>query len=113
MLRGFHTAGLLQHDLVGAVEELATLGYRAVAVQPQHGRLSRADPWFGQQLLRLADVTSPHDLQLIFDLDTHFLQTAWKSRGPALSSIETHEARAARDWIDAWLRSPLSRKRAS
>ena len=103
MLPGFHTAGLLQHDLSGAIEELAGLGYRAVAVRPQHGRLSQADPGFGQQLLRLADVTSRHDLQLIVDLDTQFLQTAWKSRGPALSSVETNEARAARNWIENWL----------
>ncbi|MGI9445200.1 MAG: sugar phosphate isomerase/epimerase family protein [Rubripirellula sp.] len=103
MLPGFHTAGLLQHDLFGAIEELAALGYRAVAVRPQHGRLSQADPWFGQQLLRLADVTSRHELQLVLDLDTQFLQTAWESRGPALSSIETNEARAARDWIETWV----------
>ncbi len=103
MLPGFHTAGLLQHDLFGAIEELAALGYRAVAVRPQHSRLSQADPWFGQQLLRLADVISRHDLQLVFDLDTQFLQTAWRSRGPALSSIETNEARTARDWIETWV----------
>lgn len=103
MLPGFHTAGLLQHDLFVAIEELAVLGYRAVAVRPQHGRLSQADPWFSQQLLRLADVTSRHDLQLILDLDTQFLQTAWKSRGPALSSVETNEARTARNWLETWL----------
>ncbi len=103
MLPGFHTAGLLQHDLCGAIEELATLGYRAVAVRPQHGRLAQSDPWFGQQLLRLTEVTSRHDLQLIFDLDTQFLQKAWDSRGPELSSIETEEARAARDWIETWM----------
>ena len=104
MLPGFHTAGLLQHDLFGAIEELARLGYRAVAVRPQHGRLAQSDPWFGQQLLRLADVTSRHDLQLILDLDTQFLQTAWKIRGPGLSSIKPEEARAARDWIETWVR---------
>ncbi|MGI9465812.1 MAG: sugar phosphate isomerase/epimerase family protein [Rubripirellula sp.] len=103
MLPGFHTAGLLQHDLSGAIEELAGLGYRAVAVRPQHGRLSQADPGFGQQLLRLADVTSRHDLQLIVDLDTQFLQTAWKSRGPAISSVEPDEARAARAWLETWI----------
>ena len=103
MLPGFHTAGLLHHDLFGAIEELAALGYRAVAVRPQHGRLSQTDPWFGQQLLRLADVTSRHDLQLILDLDTQFLQKAWTSRGPSLSSLEPHEARTARDWIETWL----------
>lgn len=103
MLPGYHTAGLLQHDLVGAIEELAALGFRAVAVRPQHGRLSQTDPWFGQQMLRLADVTSRHHLQLIFDLDTHFLHTAWQSRGPALASTDPGEARAARDWIETWL----------
>lgn len=103
MLPGFHTASLLQHDLFGSIEELAALGYRAVAVRPQHGRLSRSDPWFGQQLLRLADVIARHELQLIIDLDTNFLHTAWKRRGPALSSCETQEARTARDWIETWL----------
>ncbi|MDB4476865.1 sugar phosphate isomerase/epimerase [Rhodopirellula sp.] len=103
MLPGYHTAGLLQHDLAGAIEELAAMGYRAVAVRPQHGRLSRSDPWFGQQLLRLADVTARHDLQLILDLDTCFLHNAWKSRGPALASAATGEARAARDGIETWL----------
>lgn len=104
MLPGYHTAGLLQHDLSEAIEALAALGFRAVAVRPQHGRLAQSDPWFGQQILRLADATSRHDLQLVLDLDTRFLHDAWKSRGPALASAQSSETRIAREWIETWLK---------
>ena len=104
MLPGYHTVGLLQHDLTTAIEELAALGYRAVAVRPQRGQLAQADPWFGQQILRLADVTAKHQLELVFDLDSSFIHDPWKNRGPALASSNPDEAKLARDWIESWLK---------
>ena len=103
MLSGYHTAGLLQHDIVVAIEELARLGYRSVAVRPRQGMLAIGDAWFGQQLLRIADATARNELQLVFDLDSRFMHSPWKSRGPSLSADEPEEALAARNWIETWL----------
>jgi len=103
MLSGYHTAGLLQHDIVVAIEELARLGYRSVAVRPRQGMLAISDAWFGQQLLRIADATARNELQLVLDLDSHFMHSPWESRGPSLSAEEPEEVLAARNWVETWL----------
>ena len=104
MLPGYHTAGLLQHDIVVAVEGLAMLGYRWIAIRPRSGMLSPQDDAFGQQLLRVADVVTRTNLQLVLDLDTYFLDNPWQLRGPSLAASDPQEVESARSSVESWIK---------
>ncbi|MGI9473034.1 MAG: sugar phosphate isomerase/epimerase family protein [Rubripirellula sp.] len=103
MLPGYHTAGLLQHDIVVALEELATIGYRSVAVRPRSGMLAPREDGFGRQVLRVADAISRARLHLVLDLDGHFIDDPWSRRGPSLAAADPSEVERARGSVEAWL----------
>ena len=104
MLPGYHTAGLLQHDIVVALETLASIGYRSVAIRPRSGMLAPAEDGFGQQLLRVADAISRTKLRLVLDLNGHFCDDPWSLRGPSLAASERSEVEQARRSTEAWLK---------
>lgn len=103
MTPGFHTAGLLQHDIAVAIDELAHLGYSYVALRPHGGHLNPSTPWFGQQLLRIADAASKVHMRLVLDIDADFVNDAMSPRGPSLVAVEVSEQQAAQQWIVQWL----------
>lgn len=103
MLPGYHTAGLLQHDLVVAMESLAELGFRSVAIRPRSGMLDWTRDQFGSELLRVADAIARTGLDLIVDFEPHFVGDPWKCQGPSLASSDAAEAERARESIEAWL----------
>ena len=53
MLAGFHAAGMLLHDPVTAIEELAQLGYRCVAIRPHAAFLNPSHSTFATQSMRM------------------------------------------------------------
>lgn len=103
MLPGYHTAGLLQHDLVVAMESLAQLGFRSVAIRPRSGMLDWTSSQFGRDLLRVADAVTRTGLDLIVDFEPHFVEDPWHCHGPSLASRDEAEAERARKSIEAWL----------
>lgn len=102
MIAGYHTAGLLLHDLCVAIEELAHLGYGCVAIRPHAGSLDPRLPAFGQQLIRLADVLSRTEVRLVIDLDAMFVHDPMVARGPSLVAADDAECDMARVWIERW-----------
>ena len=103
MIPGYHTAGLLQHDVSDAVGELAHLGYGCVAIRPHPGTLNPRSPFFGEHMLRLADAISRADIQSVIDVDGLFLHDPMTARGPSLVAVDEHECIAARRWIEQWV----------
>jgi sugar phosphate isomerase/epimerase len=103
MIPGYHTAGLLLHDLGAAVDELAHMGYFCVAVRPHGGSLNPGLPGFSQQMLRVADAIAKAELRLVLDLDAPFLHDPCCRRGPSLVSAEEGQCEAAAQWIRQWI----------
>ncbi len=103
MIPGYHTAGLLLHDLGVAIHELAHLGYRCVAVRPHGGNLNPRAADFGQQVVRLADAVAGHQVTLVLDIDGPFLHDPLRRRGPSLVAADQDECDAARKWIEEWI----------
>ena len=62
MLLGYNTNGLAHHDLFAAVELLAEIGYRSVAVTIDHGVLSPNEDWQGQ-VVRLRRQLDGHGMR--------------------------------------------------
>lgn len=104
MLAGYHTAGLLLHDPIDAMVELAHLGYTAVVVRPHAAWLHPDRPFFGQQVLRLADTVRRTGVRLMMDLDASFLDDPFTQRGPSLASEDGDETATARQSIVSWVR---------
>ncbi len=103
MIVGYHSGGLLFHDPVVAVGQLASIGYRSVALRPHGASLNPASPDFGQQLLRLGDAIAQAGIRCVLDLDSPFLPNPLAARGPSLVSIDSDVAEAAVQWIATWI----------
>ena len=103
MIVGYHTAGLLLHDPIIAVGELASIGYRSVAIRPHGASLNPGSPDFGRQLLRLGDAIGKAGVRCVLDLDSPFLPNPQAARGPSLVSTNPEVAEAAVDWIATWI----------
>ena len=103
MIVGYHTAGLLLHDPIIAVGELASIGYRSVGIRPHGASLNPGSPDFGRQLLRLGDAIAKAGVRCVLDLDSPFLPNPHAARGPSLVSIDPEAADAAVEWIGTWI----------
>ncbi len=103
MIVGYHAAGLLYHDPVFAVRELADIGYASVAIRPHGASLNPDSANFGQQVLRLGDAIAKAAVRCVLDLDSPFLPDPRRARGPSLVSVDASHADAARQWISTWI----------
>lgn len=103
MIPGYHTAGLLQHDVGDAIGELAHLGYGCVAIRPHPSTLNPQSPWFGEQVLRLADAISRAQVHAVIDIDAPFMHQPMMPRGPSLVAADDGQCAAARRWIEQWV----------
>jgi sugar phosphate isomerase/epimerase len=103
MISGYHTAGLLLHDICVAVDELAHIGYGCVAIRPHGGTFNPRSPGFSQQILRLADAISRAEIKSVLDIDAPFLHDPLAAVGPSLVAADDDECDAARRWIEQWV----------
>ena len=105
MIPGFHTAGLLLHDEVTAVRELAGIGYRCVAVRPRRGGLDPSDSQFQVRVQQVGEAAMAAGLEVVIDAEGAFLADPRRRSPPSLAAESAEERRAAgemlRRWIDA------------
>ena len=92
MIPGYHTAGLLLHDVCVAVNELAHMGYSCVAIRPHGGSLNPNSPGFSEQILRLGDAISVAQVRSVLDIDGLFLHDPLQQRGPSLVAADDRRA---------------------
>lgn len=103
MLAGYHTAGLLLHDPIEVIGELAHLGYSATAIRPHAGMLHPDRSIFGQQVLRLADARARAGIALVIDLDAKFVRDPFDAEGPSLMSRDESDSAEASAWVCRWI----------
>jgi L-ribulose-5-phosphate 3-epimerase len=94
MLVGYNTNGLVHHDLFDAVELLAEIGYRSVAITIDHGALSPREDWRGQ-LRRLRGTLRRLGLRSAIETGARFLLDPRHKHEPTLVSPDP-AARARR-----------------
>ncbi len=96
---GFHTAGLLLHDEVTAINELAKIGYRCVAVRPRRGSFNPFDEDFSNQSKRISNAVKQSGVDLVIDANSHFIHDSRQPNEPSLVSNDDEQRRLATNWI--------------
>jgi sugar phosphate isomerase/epimerase len=95
MLLGYNTNGLAHHALLDAVELLAGIGYRSVAVTIDHGALSPREPAWPQQLAALRRRLGELGMRSVIETGARFLLDPATKHEPTLLTADP-AARACR-----------------
>lgn len=95
MLLGYNTNGLAHHDLVEAIDLLAEIGYRSVAITIDHAALGRRGPLFYEQIDAVSAALARHGMRSVIETGARFLLDSHLKHEPTLVSPEP-EARARR-----------------
>ena len=95
MLLGYDTNGLAHHDPLEAVELLAEIGYRSVAITIDHGTLNPRSAQWRDDCRRMRDALERWNLQSVIETGAHYLLSSRVKHEPTLM---THDpaARAVR-----------------
>ena len=88
MLLGYNTNGLAHHDLLEAIELLASIGYRSVAITVDHAALNPYAPGFERQLAKVQAALLNHGLQSVIETGARFLLDPRKKHEPTLLSAD-------------------------
>lgn len=86
MILGYNTNGLAHHDLFAAVEMLAEIGYRGVAVTIDHAAVSPYKPSFGFQSAELRRIAELHSMTLVIETGARYLLNPREKHEPTLVS---------------------------
>jgi sugar phosphate isomerase/epimerase len=86
MLLGYNTNGLAHHSLPAAIELLAGLGYRSVAITLDHATLNPFDPHCDRQLQETAMLLANHGLRSVIETGARFLLDPKQKHEPTLVS---------------------------
>lgn len=103
MIAGYHTAGLLLHDPIAAIDELAHLGFGSVAIRAHAATFHPDAIGFGAAVLRLSDVVRRTGVRLVIDLNGRFLHDPHVAQSPSLVDADDAVCETARGWIERWI----------
>lgn len=84
MRLGYNTNGLAHHDLLEAVELLADIGYRSVAITIDHGALAPGDPTTPGQLRRLRALLERRGMTSVIETGARYLLDPRHKHEPTL-----------------------------
>ncbi|QDS99655.1 sugar phosphate isomerase/epimerase family protein [Adhaeretor mobilis] len=86
MLLGYNTNGLAHHSLPAAIELLAGLGYRSVAITLDHGCLNPYSPYHEKELQEASGLLKQYGLSSVIETGARFLLNPSKKHQPTLLS---------------------------
>ena len=86
MFLGYNTNGLAHHDLFDAVELLADIGYRGVAITIDHNALPPGDCSTAEQIVRLRQRLEMLGMRSVIETGARFLLDPQKKHEPTLLS---------------------------
>jgi sugar phosphate isomerase/epimerase len=95
MLLGYNTNGLAHHDPFDAVELLAEIGYRSVALTIDHHCLSPYRPQFHDDLRRMRTMLERLGMRNVVETGARFLLDRYVKHEPTLMTADS-QARARR-----------------
>jgi sugar phosphate isomerase/epimerase len=88
MFLGYNTNGMAHHRLFDAVELLAAIGYRGVAITIDHGVLEPTDEQCRHQLKSLRDLLARHRMRSVIETGARFLLDPRQKHEPTLVSAD-------------------------
>ncbi len=88
MFLGYNTNGMAHHDLFDAVELLAEIGYKGLAITVDHGVLSPRDPAMPEQLDLLARRLEANRMHCVIETGARFLLDPCRKHEPTLVSLD-------------------------
>jgi L-ribulose-5-phosphate 3-epimerase len=88
MLLGYNTNGLAHHDIIDAIEMLAEIGYRSVAITVDHHTLSPFDPHWRDQLEHVAGALQQANMRSVIETGARFLLDREEKHEPTLMADE-------------------------
>lgn len=88
MLLGYNTNGLAHHDPYQAVELLAEIGFRSVAITLDHGPLNPFQPEFYRNAKRMQQLLDRLGMRSVIETGARFLLNPRKKHEPTLVSPE-------------------------
>ena len=88
MFLGYNTNGCAHHDLFDAVEIMAEIGYRGVAITIDHAVLNRHAQRFEEQLERMKSVLAEHGLRSVIETGARYLLNSREKHQPTLMAAE-------------------------
>jgi sugar phosphate isomerase/epimerase len=95
MLLGYNTNGMAHHELFDAVNLLAEIGYRSVAITIDHGALPPYDRYLAQRLTRLRRLLRRAGMRSVIETGARFLLDPARKHEPTLVSADA-DARSRR-----------------
>lgn len=93
MLLGYNTNGFAHHDLIDAIEVLAGIGYRSVAITLDHNALNPYSTGFPDDLSRVAACLRQHGIRSVIETGARYLLDPRTKHEPTLLTAD----RAARE----------------
>ena len=88
MFLGYNTNGLAHHDPLDAVELLAGIGYRSVAITIDHGTLSPRDERWQAQAAALGEALRRHEMHSVVETGARYLLDPREKHEPTLVSAD-------------------------
>src|ERR1700722_11210952 len=84
MLLGYNTNGFAHHRLEDAVQILADIGYRSVALTLDYHALNPYDAGLADQLIRIGDLLRVSEMRCVIETGARFLLDPWHKHQPTL-----------------------------
>lgn len=86
MYLGYNTNGLAHHSLPAAIELLAEIGYRSVAITLDHAALNPYGPHFETELCEISNLLVEHNLHSTIETGARYLLDPCHKHHPTLLS---------------------------
>src|SRR5437016_3894181 len=98
MLLGYNTNGLTHNDLFEAIELLADIGYRSVAITIDHAALPPRAGSDWRDLDRLRELLDGRRMRSVIETGARYLLDPRAKHEPTLISPDPHRRRARLDF---------------
>lgn len=103
MVPGFHASSLEFHDPATLIEDLAALGFGAMAIRPCRGAWDANAAWYDSMSAEISAAAKEHAVSIIVDLDAPFYDDP-KSLAPfSLASDDETQSSAAATQMGTWI----------
>ncbi len=99
MRRGYNTNGFAHHRLADAIEILARIGYRSIAITLDHRALNPYAEDFAGQRRTVAKLLEQHGLTCVIETGARFLLDARRKHWPTLLSGSENDRVRRRDFL--------------
>lgn len=99
MLIGYNTNGLAHHDGVQAIEVLAEIGYRSIAITVDHQLLSPNSPRLAEQRAMVRRIISDRGLRTVIESGARFLLDPQTKHFPTLLAPEPRDRQKRIDFL--------------